>query len=142
MTETFLVIISDGYWRSCYEPHDMPGGYVRTRYTLTPLDGSSPPPDGMNYRGLVPKTGILRLVSGGEYAFGTTINQELRDFEIVFDDAYHDEFYAGYSRAYKGKRQMSRFHLFNRSPQWRDGYGEGLRAKREHPATLSNPIAV
>jgi hypothetical protein len=142
MTDTFLVIIGDGFWRSCYEPHDMPGGYVRTRYTLKPLDGSSLPPDRMNYRGLIPKTNILRLVSGGEFAFGTTINQELRDFEVVFDESYHDEFYAGYSRAYKGKRRMSRYHLLNRSPQWQDGYEEGLRAKREHAATLSNSNAV
>ena len=132
--DTFLVIIRNGLWESGYEPHDMPGAYVSTRYSLAPIGGESIPADG-HYRGLIVHDefrkdwSILSLVSGGEFAYGIRMNQELRDYKVTFDDAYHDTYYAGVKRAYKGKRRMADRHVWNKPKLWRDGYYSALRAK-------------
>jgi hypothetical protein len=101
--QTRTIFIRDGFWNSCYEPYDLPGAYCRTRYAITPTDGSSLPSNG-EYKGFVPVDNLLRLVSGGEYFGGSMINQLCRDFTIVFDEAFHDEYRAGIERGYKGKR--------------------------------------
>jgi hypothetical protein len=128
--DTFLVIIRDGMWQSDYEPHDMPYAFVSTRYTLEPIGGDPIPSDG-HYRGIVISDGTLRLFSGGEFAYGMRINQTLHDYKVTFDDAYHDTYYAGVKRGYKGKRKMSDHHVWNKPQLWRDGYYAGLRAKEQ-----------
>jgi hypothetical protein len=130
MTDTFLVIIRDGMWHGGYEPHDMPYAFVSTRYNLEPIGGDPIPSDG-HYRGIIVSDGILRLVSGGEFAYGMMMNQELRDYKVTFDDAYHDTHYAGVKRGYKGKRALAFRHCAGKDPLWMEGYRAGRRAKEE-----------
>lgn len=127
MTQT--VFISEGMWHSAYEPYDMPGTWCRTRYSLTAKDGGGVPKNG-RYKGLVPTEGILRLVSGGEFLGGSTINQDLRDFDIEFDDKYHDDYKAGLVRGYRGKRACSDGFFCRQSQAWQEGYREGRDCKR------------
>jgi hypothetical protein len=118
MNDTFLVIIRDGMWQSGYEPHGMPYAFVSTRYTLEPIGGDPIPPDG-HYRGIIVSDGILRLVSGGEFAYGMMMNQTLRDYKATFDDAFHDEFLAGVTRAIKGSESSPiETARTSRAPSW------------------------
>jgi hypothetical protein len=125
MTESRRISIQGGFWQSAYEADDMPGSCIHTRYYLEPISGEAVPRDG-DYRGFVPVTGLLRLVSGGEWCGGFMINQTLRDYRFTFDEAYHEEYLAGFSRAYKGKRKLARRHLETKSVLWREAYLNGL----------------
>jgi hypothetical protein len=126
--QTQTIFIRDGFWNSCYEPYDLPGAYCRTRYAITPTDGSSLPSNG-EYKGFVLVDNLLRLVSGGEYFGGSMMNQLCRDFTIVFDEAFHDEYRAGIERGYKGKRGVHWNYFCKCSEAWRDGYLEGREAR-------------
>jgi hypothetical protein len=127
--ETRSIFISQGFWLTCYEPHDMPGASCSTRYTVTPVDGSAPLADNV-YKGFVPFDNTLRIVGRGEYCSGSFINQSIQDFAIAFDETYHKEYYAGLTRGYKGKRACS-FNVFcRRSQTWGEGYREGRRARQ------------
>ena len=126
--ETRSIFISQGFWHTCYEPYDMPGATCSVRYVVIPQDGGAPLAD-KTYKGLVPFDGTLRIVSGGEYCNGSMVNHNIRDFSIVFDDKYHDEYYAGLVRGYKGKRACS-FDVFaRRSQTWGEGYRQGRQAR-------------
>jgi hypothetical protein len=133
MTETRRIPIQGGFWQSAYEPNDMPGGCIHTRYQLEPISGDAVPSNG-DYRGFVPVTGLLRLVSGGEWCGGSMINQTLRDYRITFDEAYHAEYLAGFTRAYKGKRKLARRHLETKSALWREAYLNGLYWRDQYQA--------
>ena len=133
MTETRRIPIKDGFWQSAYEASDMPGSCIHTRYHLKPISGEAVPSDG-DYRGFVPATDLLRLVNGGECHCGSMINQTLRDYRITFDEAYHDEYLAGFSRAWKGKRKLAGRHLENKSFLWREAYLNGLYWRDQYQA--------
>lgn len=107
----------------------MPGTWCRTRYNLVAKDGGGLPKDG-RYKGLVPTEGTLRLVSGGECFGGSTINQDLRDFDFEFDDTYHDDYRAGLVRGYRGKRACPDRFFCKQSQAWQEGYREGRDCKR------------
>lgn len=126
--DTILVIIRNGMWQSGYEPHDMPHAFVSTRYTLEPASADPVPPDG-NYRGIILSDGTLRLISGGEFAYGITMNQTLRDYRVMFDEAFHDEFLSGVTRAIKGKRKLSYRDSSGKSQTFMDGYRSGLSVR-------------
>lgn len=126
--DTFLVIVRNGLWESGYEPHDMPHAFVSTRYTMEPAGGDPVPSDG-HYRGIILSDGTLRLVSGGEFAYGITMNQYLRDYKVTFDEAFHDEFLAGVTRAIKGKRKLSYQDSQGKSQTFMDGYRSGLSVR-------------
>ena len=125
MTETRRIPIQGGFWQSAYEANHMPGSCIHTRYRLEPISGDAVPSDG-DYRGFVPVTDLLRLVSGGEWCGGSMINQTLRDYRITFDEAYHDEYLAGFTRAYKCKRKLAARHFETKSVLWREAYQNGL----------------
>ena len=133
MTKTRRIPIQGKFWQSAYEPSNMPGSCIHTRYELEPISGDAVPSDG-DYRGFVPVTGLLRLVSGGEWCSGSMINQTLRDYRITFDEAYHDEYLAGFTRAYKGKRKLARRHLETKSALWREAYQNGLYWRDQYQA--------
>lgn len=130
MAFTQSLFIINGFWYTAYEPHDMPGAWCRTRYTITPADGGGMLPDG-RYKGFVPSENVLRIVRGGEYMNGCVINGQTRDFVIEFDEAYHDEYRAGVERGYRGKRACSCNHFCKRSVAWQDGYREGRQARAQ-----------
>jgi hypothetical protein len=130
MTDTQRIYIEKGIWHSGYEPHDMPGAWARTRYTLTPADGGGMLPNGW-HNGMMTGNALLCVKSGGEYCNGYLINQNLRDFFVEFDEEYHDTYKAGLERGYKGKRKCSHSYLLTKPADWRDGYYEGLRTKKE-----------
>lgn len=132
MFDSFRVWIYQGLWQSGYEPHDMPGADARTRYALRSVDNSGLPKDG-TYRGIMIADKTLRLFSGGEAFGGYTINQSLADFEVEFDERYHDEYKRGLERGYKGKRRCSDRYICSQSSDWRDGYESGLQAKPQAP---------
>jgi hypothetical protein len=129
MTTTHLVIVSNGFWYSGYEPYDMLGTFCSTRYAVSPMDGGAALTDG-HYKGFVVRDGVLRIVRGGEYLQGTLINQDCWDFSIAFDEDYHNDYRAGVERGYKGKRACSYNHLCKHSLTWRDGYQEGVNARK------------
>lgn len=130
MTSLQAIFLRNGFWFSEYEPYEMPGTYCRVRYLVIPTDGGELPADGI-YKGFVPFENVLRLVHGGEYTGNYIINQEIRDFSIVFDQPYHDEFRAGLERGYK-KRACSLDYFCGRPEVWRDGYRAGRQYRLGH----------
>lgn len=129
MLDSFRVWIYQGLWQSGYEPYDMPGADARTRYSLRSVNNSGLPKDG-TYKGIMIADKTLRLFFGGEAGpFGYSINHSFADFEIVFDDQYHDEYKRGLERGYKGKRRCSDRYVCLQSWDWRTGYENGLNAK-------------
>lgn len=144
MAETQPIFISDGYWYSYYEPLDMKGVFLRTRYKLSPSDGGGMPKDGRHLGIIIGNNSfsdegrLLRLVAGGELAGSATINQELRDFSFKFDEQYHDDYKAGATRGFKGKRACSHDFYYRQRDTWRFGYDEGRRARLD--AIKSNTI--
>jgi len=125
MTTLQRIFISQGFWITGYEPYDMPGAFCQARYKIT--EGSIA--DG-EYNGLVPFENTLRIASGGEYYGGAVINHSMTDLSVEFDDAFHDEYLAGLSRGYKGKRAAGYDYFCRQSEAWRDGYRAG-RSQRE-----------
>jgi hypothetical protein len=134
--DTFLVIIRNGLWEGGYEPHDMPYAFVSTRYTLEPAGGDPVPSDG-HYRGVILPDGTLRLISGGEHAYGITMNQYLRDYKATFDEAFHSEFLAGVTRAVRGKRKLSWRQAEGKSQVFMDGYRSGLSVREASRAKVA-----
>ena len=130
--ETKTIFIRDGYWHSCYEPYEMPGAWISTRYKLIPKDGNSIPSNG-EYKGFAVADGMLRLVSGGEYCNGQMINHRLHDFEAVFDESHHAEYKAGADRGYNGKRRCSFQYFTTKTTTWRDGYNAGRQGRQTAP---------
>ena len=128
MSDTHLVIVYNGIWLSGYEPYNMPGAWVPTRYTLQPTDGGGMIRDG-EHRGMMTGERLLCIVSGGEYYNGAIINRNLRDFIVTFDDAYHDQYRAGVERGYLGKRICPDPYIIKQSPTWQEGYFAGRQAK-------------
>ena len=128
MSDTQTIFVDAGVWHSGYEPQDMPGAWVRTRYTLEPCDGGGMLPDG-RHAGLMTGDRLLCIKSGGEYYAGIMINQSLRDFIVTFDEQFHDEYRAGVERGYKGKRKCSHDYFCRQSQAWQDGYQNGLQDK-------------
>jgi hypothetical protein len=131
MTETRRISIQGGFWQSAYEVSAMPGSCIHTRYRLEPANGYPIPLDG-EYKGFVPVTGLLRLVSGGEWAYGMVMNQTFYDYHVVFDEDYHDEYLAGFTRAYKGKRKLASRYLERKSALWLEAYHNGLYWRRQY----------
>lgn len=99
----------------------MPNSHIRVVYSVEPVNGSDPLPDG-EYKGFVPEDGILRIVYGGEYYAGAIINHSFSDYKIKFLTEENDEYLAGYKRGFLGKRRASSNYVFNQSLTWRDGY--------------------
>ena len=131
MLDSFRVWIYKGLWESGYEPYDMPGADARTRYLLRSVDNSGLPKDG-TYKGIMIADKTLRLFSGGEASpSGYVVNYLFADFEIEFDDHYHDEYKRGLARGYKGKRRCSDRYACSQSWDWQDGYKSGLEASRK-----------
>lgn len=137
MIEAQSIFIQDGYWYSCYEPSDMPGITLRTRYKLTPVDGGSMLKDG-RHKGIIIGDGsfldkgrTLRVIANGELCGSLVINPHLRDFKFQFDDQYHDNYKAGATRGFKGKRACSFDFYYRQCDDWRLGYEEGRRARPE-----------
>jgi hypothetical protein len=128
MSEAQMIHVQAGVWHSGYEPHDMPGAWVQTRFTLKPKDGGGALRDG-THRGMMTGDRLLTVMSGGDYYGGTIINSTLRDFIVIFDDAFHDQYRAGVERAYKGKRKCNHDHFYRQSQAWQDGYLNGLQDK-------------
>lgn len=128
MSDTQSIHVQAGVWHSGYEPHDMPGAWVRTRYKLEPTDGGGMLPDG-THQGKMTGERLLCMLSGGEYYNGIIINRDLRDFIVTFDDAFHDEYYAGVKRGFTGKRKCSHDYFYRQSQAWQDGYVNGLHDK-------------
>ena len=133
MSDTQMIHVQAGVWHSGYEPHDMPGAWVRTQFTLETTDGGGMLPDG-THRGVMTGDRLLCIKSGGEYYAGTVINQALRDFIVTFDEKFHDEYRAGVKRGYKGKRKCSYEYFQRQSQAWQDGYSNGLQDKLAHQA--------
>ena len=113
----------------------MPEITLRTRYKLTPVDGGSMLKDG-RHKGIIIGDGsfldegrILRIVAGGELHGSSVVNQHLCDFKFQFDDQYHDDYKAGATRGFKGKRACSRDFYHRQHDTWRFGYDEGRRAR-------------
>jgi len=130
MSDTQAIFVEAGVWHSGYEPHDMPGTWVRTRFTLRPTDEGGMLPDG-RHQGMMTGDKLLCIKSGGEYYAGTVINQTLRDFIVEFDDLFHDQYRAGVERGYKGKRRCSNDYFNRQSRDWQDGYKNGLHDRQE-----------
>jgi hypothetical protein len=128
MTDTFTVFVENGFWYSGYEPHDMPGTWVRTRYKIEIIDGGGMLPNG-RHKGMMTGDRLLCIKSGGECFHGAIINETLRDFIVDFDEQYHDDFKAGVKRGYKGKRKSTYAYIMRQSQEWRDGYFLGLENK-------------
>ena len=134
MLDSFRVWIYQGLWQGGYEPYDMPGSDARTRYSLRSVDNSGLPKDG-TYKGIMIADKTLRLISGGEASpGGYSVNHSFADFEVEFDDHYHDEYKRGLERGYKGKRRCSDRYMLSQSLDWRDGYKNGLKAKLQAQA--------
>lgn len=131
MSDTQRIFIEDGVWHGGYEPHDMPNAWARCRYKLQPTDGGGMLPNGW-HQGMLTGDRLLCIKSGGEYMNGFLVNQNLRDFIVEFDEAFHDTYKAGLERGYKGKRKCSDGYLLTKPVDWRDGYYEGLRVKNEY----------
>ena len=128
MSDTQLIFVEAGIWHTGYEPHDMTGSWVRTRYMIKVIDGGGMLPDG-THRGMMTGDSLLCIKSGGEYYNGTIINPTLRDFIVTFDEKFHDEYRAGVERGFKGKRRASHDYFYRQSQVWRDGYISGLESK-------------
>ena len=125
---TELIIISQGLLVRGYEDYSIGNQYVRTLWDVVPVDGSSVLADG-HYRGLFLGDGKMRIVHGGEYFAGTTINHSLADYIISFKEKENDEYREGFKRGFLGKRQTT-FSRFNReSEMWREGYQSGRYQK-------------
>jgi hypothetical protein len=133
MTDTFTVFVENGVWHSGYEPYDMPGAWIRTRYKIEIIDGGGMLPDG-KHKGMMTGDRLLCIKSGGEYFNGAIINQTLRDFIVEFDEQYHDSYKAGVKRGYMGKKRSTYNYIARQSPQWQDGYFSGLQAKLSQAA--------
>ena len=128
MSEAQMIHVEAGVWHSGYEPHDMPGAWVRTRFALKPTDGGGALKDG-THRGMMTGDRLLTVMSGGEYYGEAIINPALRDFIVTFDDDFHDQHRAGVERGYKGKRRCTHDHFYRQSQAWQDGYLNGLQDK-------------
>ncbi len=128
MSDTHLVFIRDGVWLSGYEPYNMPGAWVLTRYSLEPTDGGGMIKDG-EYRGMLTGEKLLCIVSGGEYYAGTIINRTLKDFIVTFDEDYHKVYRAGTERGYLGKRKCTDLYISRQSATWQEAYFSGRQAK-------------
>ena len=124
------IFIRDGFWQSFYEPPTMPGLFIRTRYVICPADSGGMVKDG-EYKGLVIDGDILRLVFGGEYLNGFTVNHDFRDFRFTFDDDFHARYLAGAERGYNGKRAVSDSVYSAKPPEWQEGYRKGRWVKKE-----------
>lgn len=127
--ETRVIFIREGYWYCVDDYWSIPGLYVRKRFKLAPTDGGSVPRDGQ-YRGFVPVQNLLRIVWGGEYFCGATINQSFLDFQLEFDDEYYDTYLAGLLRGYNGKRACHYNYFIEKPLLWRDGYEDGREARQ------------
>jgi len=130
MIETQSIFVQDGYWYSYYEPSDMPEITLRTRYKLTPVDGGSMLKDG-RHKGIIISNDILRIIFGGELCGSSVVNPHIFDFRFKFDDQYHDDYKAGATRGFNGKRACSRDFYHRQCDNWRFGYEEGRRARLE-----------
>lgn len=135
MIEMQSVFVDNGYWYSYYEPSDMRGVMLRTRYELTPIDNGGMLSSG-KHKGMIIGDGsfegkLLRIVSGGECLGSSIVNPALRDFKFRFDDEYHDEYKAGATRGFTGKRACSHIFYYQKSDPWRAGYDEGRRVRLE-----------
>ncbi len=136
MSDTQMIHVQAGVWHSGYEPHDMPGAWVRTQFTLETTDGGGMLPDG-THRGMMTGDRLLCIKSGGEYYAGTVINQTLRDFIVTFDERLHDDYRAGVERGYKGKRKCSNDYFHRQSQAWQDGYRNGLQDRLTQQAAAA-----
>jgi len=128
MNSPQLVFIHNGYWYSYYEPNDMKEVVLWTRYKLKPVSGESVPVNG-RHKAIVFDSNILRIISGGEWYGESVINSNLSDFKFEFDDQYHDDFKAGATRGFTGKRACHRDFYYRQCDDWRSGYDEGRRAR-------------
>lgn len=130
MSNFTKVHVVNGFWHTYYEPISMPGSMVRVLYSVSPVSGSDPLRDG-SYNALIPQEGILRIVTGGEYFNGTTINYSFSDYKVKFLEEENNEFLKGYTRAYTGKRKATNDFFSKQSLHWQDGYRSGLCHRRE-----------
>jgi len=128
MDDTMTIFVDNGIWYSGYEPHDIPGAWVRTRYSLEVIDGGRMLPNG-RHQGMITGERLLCIKSGGEHYAGTIINQNLRNFIITFDEEYHNQYHSGVKRAFKGKRKCSNSYFSRQSETWQTGYKNGLEDK-------------
>lgn len=140
--ELQTIQISDGRWSTGGYHWRIQSAYFPSSYTIIPLDGAPALSDG-RHKGFIVRDGILRIVYGGEYYSGFTINHQFFDYKVDLIEDECNEYETGLLRGYHGKRAASEAYRWRQSSTWRKGYAEGRRVKMEElKAVQSTELAT